>query len=551
MPRPVHQARRHPACPPLEGATTLPAHCTALARGATRGGQTPARFFPSAFELGSRYNRHETMPLEMQSQTTTLASTRFTAALAQRVLGHVRKHRIFTSGEHALVGVSGGPDSTALLVILSRLRPELGIDLTAAHFDHMLRTRPEAADDASFVKAVAAALNVPLLTGAADVRASARRNHNSLEDSARRLRYAFLGEHALSSGASSVAVGHTLDDQAETILLHLIRGAGLDGLAGMRPRSAWPFGAGPDLARPLLGIRRPDTERYCRELGVEPRADPTNLLPVATRNRLRHELMPVLRRFNPKIEEAIARLADAAAGESGYVDKLARSYFPDIASISPTTVSIARRDLLAAHPAIARRIIRLALEQARGTPADIEAVHLEALLDALHKPPGRYSLPAGFAATIDQRSLIVHRGRAPAMREIPETMLCVPGNTNAGCWTIRAEIISVPREVRQVSPNQASLDVTVTGLGLTIRRQRPGDRLRPLGLGGEKKLQDIFVDAKLPARERDGIPIVCAGGQIAWVVGHCIDERFALTPTSSRALHLVATRNHIATAADT
>jgi tRNA(Ile)-lysidine synthase len=254
--------------------------------------------------------------------------------------------------------------------------------------------------------------------------------------------------------------------------------------------------------------------------------------------------MPVLRHFNPKIEEAIARLADAAAGESGYVDKLARSYFPDIASISPTTVSIARRDLLAAHPAIARRLIRLALEQGRGTLADIEAVHLEALLDALHKPPGRYSLPAGFAATIDQRSLIIHHGRVPTMREIPETTLCVPGNTNAGCWTIRAEIISVPREVRQVSPNQAYLDVAETGLGLTARSRCPGDRLRPLGLGGQKKVQDILVDAKIPASDRDGIPLVCAGGQIAWIVGHFIDERFALTADSKQALHLVATRRN-------
>ena len=487
----------------------------------------------------------------MQTQTITLASTRFTAALERRVLGHIRKHRILTSGEHALVGVSGGPDSTALLVILSRLRPKLDIDLTAAHFDHMLRTRREAADDARFVKAVAARLDVPLLNGAADVRASARRNHHSLEDIARRLRYAFLGEQALSTGASSVAVGHTLDDQAETILLHLIRGAGLDGLAGMRPRSAWPFGAGPDLARPLLGIRRGETARYCRELGVDPRADPTNLLPVATRNRLRHELMPVLRRFNPKIEEAVARLADAVAGESGYVDELARSYFTDVASTSPTTVSITRRDLLAGHPAFARRLIRLALEQARGSATDMEAVHLETLLDALHKPPGSYSLPAGFIATTDQRSLIIHRGPAPAMREIRETTLCVPGNTNTGCWTVLAEIISVPREVRQVSPNESYLDVAETGPGLTIRRRRPGDRLRPLGLSGEKKLQDILVDSKLPARDRDGIPIVCVGDQIAWVVGHCIDERFALTPTSSQGLHLVATRNHIAAAADT
>src|SRR5436309_2670989 len=233
------------------------------------------------------------MSLQAKSQTIAPGSIRFMAALERRVLDQIRKNRIFTPGEHVLVGVSGGPDSTALLVMLSRLRPKLHMHLTVAHFDHMLRTPREAEDDASFAAAIAGALGVPLVTGAADVRASAHRNHHSVEDTARRLRYAFLGEHVLSSSASCVSVGHTMDDQAETVLLHLIRGSGLDGLAGMRARAPWPFGAGPDLARPLLGLRRRDTERYCRQPGIEPRADPTNELPIASRNRLRHEPLPV------------------------------------------------------------------------------------------------------------------------------------------------------------------------------------------------------------------------------------------------------------------
>jgi len=485
------------------------------------------------------------MPLQTKAQRIALASTRFPAALERRVLSHIGKEAIFRAGEHILVGVSGGPDSTALLVILARLRADLDVRLTAAHFDHMLRTSREADDDARFLAEITGALSVPLVTGAADVRRSARRNHHSLEDAARRLRYAFLGEQAVSSRGSCVAVGHTLDDQAETVLLHLIRGAGLDGLAGMRPRSAWPFGGGPDIARPLLGLRHRDTERYCHDLGIEPLADPTNDLPIATRNRLRHELLPLLRRFNPQVEEAIARLADAASSESGYLDSLARSYFPEIASVSCDAASLSRRELLAAHPAMARRLILLALENISGARVDIEAVHLEALLDALHKPSGRYFLAAGFAATADQRSLIIQRGLAPAAREIVRTKLILPGNTNAGNWTISAQITKVPSRPRAAPTAEAYLDLAQTDLELSVRSRRPGDRLRPLGLGGEKKLQDILADAKVPARERDGVPLLCAGDRIAWVVGHCIDEQFALGPDSREALHLVATRNDI------
>jgi len=482
------------------------------------------------------------MALQTKAQTPALASTRFTAALERRVLMHIRRHRIFGPGEHILVGVSGGPDSTALLVILSRLRAKLASNVTAAHFDHMLRTRKEANDDALFVTEIAGRLGVPLVGGAADVRANARRNHHSLEDAARRLRYAFLGERAIAIGASCVSVGHTMDDQAETVLLHVIRGAGLAGLAGMGPKAPWPFGPGPYLARPLLGLRRADTEHYCRELGVEPRRDPTNDLATATRNRLRRELIPVLRRFNPQIEEAIVRLADIAAGESAYLDELARSYSPDISSTKSGAVSISRRDLLAAHPALARRLIRLAVEEVSGAAVDIEAFHIESLLDALQKPPGSCSLPAGLLARIDDRALSIRRWHLPVAAEIRETKLSLPGTAAAGDWTVSARITAVANRPREVTPGEAYLDIGKTGSELTVRSRRPGDRLRPLGLGGEKKLQDILVDAKVPAHERDGIPLVCVRGQIAWVVGHYIDERFALTAESKQALHLAASR---------
>jgi tRNA(Ile)-lysidine synthase len=472
----------------------------------------------------------------------TSTATQFTASVDRRVLHQIRKHNILADGERIIAAVSGGPDSTALLLILSHLALKLHVDITVAHFTHQLRTETEAAGDLEFVSSLASTLNLQFVHSSADVRTYARDHHLSTEDAARRLRYSFLGEQAHTSGATSIALGHTLNDQGETVLLHLIRGAGLSGVSGMTPRAPWPFGDFPDLARPLLSLHREETQRYCRESGVTPRTDPTNDLLTATRNKVRHEVLPALGRLNLRIEEALARFAESAGSDATYLDQLAGSAFDQLADSSASSISITRTDLSDLPRPIATRVSRLAFAHVHGSHIDLEATHIEALLEALRGPPGSHSLPGGVTATIDQRSLILSKGRPPSPAPIPETPLTVPGHTSAGPWRIDAQLVPPPKTPNTENHNEAYLDADKTGTNLAVRSRRPGDRLRPLGLAGEKKLQDIFVDAKVPARDRDGIPLVCAGEQIAWVVGHCIDERFALDGSSSRALLLIARR---------
>ena len=207
------------------------------------------------------------MSLQTTPHAASLAATNFTASIERRVHAYIRKHHIFRTGEQVIVAVSGGPDSTALLIILSRLTSKLQLDITVGHFNHQLRTYEEVAGDLQFVRSLAASLGLPLVHSGGDVRAYAGEHHLSIEDAARRLRYAFISQQAAGRDASCVAIGHTLDDQAETVLLHLVRGAGLGGVRGMSPRAAWPFDLGPALARPLLFLRREETERYCREAG--------------------------------------------------------------------------------------------------------------------------------------------------------------------------------------------------------------------------------------------------------------------------------------------
>jgi tRNA(Ile)-lysidine synthase len=479
------------------------------------------------------------MSLETMPPAVSLASTRFTTALERRVLRYIRMHNVLLEGERTVVGVSGGPDSAALLVLLSRLSPKLRLDITVVHFDHQLRGEEEVAGDLDFVRSLASALSLPFVLGSGNVRDYAKEHRLSLEDAARRLRYEFLWEQAATVDAPAIAVGHTLNDQAETILLHLIRGAGLTGIAGMAARAPWPFGGGPQLSRPLLGVRRDETERYCRELGVEPRIDSTNQLMASRRNQVRNEVLPLLRRLNPRIEESLARFATAAAGDDLYLDELARHAFHRLAETAGTTVRLSRRDLSLLPHALAARVIRLAFAQLTGTSADLEAAHVDTIIDSLNGPPGTYSLAAGTVATLDSVSVTLSRGTLPGADRMSEVALSVPGRTTAGTWLIDASIEALPANSLTRNPLEAYLDADKIADNVTVRSRRPGDRLRPLGLGGEKKVQDILVDAKVPARERDGVPIVCAGDQIAWVVGHCIDERFALTAGTRGALHII------------
>jgi tRNA(Ile)-lysidine synthase len=469
-----------------------------------------------------------------------LLDTPYTRRTEVRVLEYIRRREVFRPGESVVAGLSGGPDSTALLVIFSRLQGELGLCVTAAHFDHGLRCREEAAEDFAFANQVCRELGVPLVSGRGNVAARGRRSGETIEEAARNLRYRFLGGEAKRLNASVIAVGHTMDDQAETVLLHILRGSGLDGLAAMQPRCPWPFGRGPDIARPLLELTRRDTERYCRESGIEPRRDPTNDLPVATRNRVRRELMPVLRSFNPRVAEALSRLAEAAAADAAFIADFADSAWRLLASRDGNAVVLDKKLGKLPRVVIVRILLR-AFREVSGGDAEINSAHLRRLVEAVERPRMRMSLPGGIVAVVNAEHLRIRGGEPRVAPVIAEMHLAVPGVTRAGEWTIEAKAV-VGRPKRGPVRDAATLDGGAIQGALVVRSRRPGDRLRPLGLGGEKKLQDVFVDAKLPREDRDGVPVIADERGIVWVAGHCIDERVAVTAATLRAIQLTAHR---------
>jgi tRNA(Ile)-lysidine synthase len=471
------------------------------------------------------------------------AASRFGQRLERLVLRFCQEHGLFAGQKRALLAVSGGPDSAALLLILAHLREALGLELWVAHFDHGLRRRAQREAERAFVSHLAEELGLPFLFEQGDTRTHARHHRLSMEEAARALRYAFLARQAERLDADSVATGHTASDQAETVLMHIVRGSGLAGIAGMRPRSPWPFPGYPGLAlvRPLLAMGRRHSERYCQEESLSPCLDITNLLLEPLRNRVRHELLPLLRRYNPRVEQALLRLASAAAADAAYLDETANLFWQALAQRSQRSVEFPRLELTALSPALQSRLLLAAVRHLLGDTPQVEAIHLQTMQAALApRPVGvrRLSLPAGLAFVMQGQSVRLTVGEEGSAQAIPETPLALPGRTDVAGWRVEAAVLPTESATPAADAYEAFLDLDALGSALTVRSRRPGDRLRPVGLGGEKKLQDLLVDAKVPRDQRDAVPLVCASWGIAWVVGHRLDERAKVDQNTRRVVRL-------------
>jgi tRNA(Ile)-lysidine synthase len=414
-----------------------------------------------------------------------------------------------------VVAVSGGADSTALLLILARVAKVMRLSLHVAHFDHGLRGGEASQRDEAFVQDLAELLCLPLSVGRGDVRAVAKRERLSLEDAARRERYAFLERVAQETGASAVATGHTASDQAETVLLHLVRGAGLAGLAGMAPKAAWPFPGHESLSllRPLLRLSRNETLAYCDAACIRPLEDESNASPAFRRNRVRHEVLPLLRELNPRIDDALVRVADAAAQDEAYIDSVAAEA---LAQPEGGRVDL-KRSLLADWPAALRRhALRLALERLAGDVQEFSERHFAALerlaLDG--KTGDRLDLPRGVSATLTRSALRLRLGEE-APRSLPDApvSLAAPGEARFGPLIVAA---SAKRPHEGV---WAEVDAEAVTGGFRVRRRHAGDRFQPLGMQAAKRLQDFLVDAHVPRTQRDTLPLFESSDGIVWVGG--------------------------------
>ncbi|MFW6125969.1 MAG: tRNA lysidine(34) synthetase TilS [Chloroflexota bacterium] len=426
-----------------------------------------------------------------------------------------------------------------MLHLLAQHTGALDASLHVAHLDHMLRGIDSAAD-ARYVEGLAGRLGIPALIEARDVRAYQQKHRLSLEEAARHVRYQFYCDVARTVGARRVLLGHTRDDQVETVLMHLVRGTGLAGLRGMQACTVWH---GPCssviLVRPLLEATREDTEQYCDAHGLQPRVDFSNYSPAFLRNRLRHRVIPMLRSCNPNIDGALLRTARAAADDLSFIEEQVSSIWDGAVEVQADGVALRKDVVLSLAPSLQRHLLRQVVGELLGDVTNIHSVHIEKMMSALSKPAGkRLLLPRGLVLYVGYDTCLVTTSRV-ATCPFPflqgEYALNIPGETNVADWRVTATITGSDGVEGGFA---ASLDLDATGADLVVRGRRAGDRFQPLGLSQPKKLQDFMVDAKIPRPWRDHIPLVCSPRGIAWVAGWRVAEWAKVSKGTRRVLRL-------------
>jgi tRNA(Ile)-lysidine synthase len=453
----------------------------------------------------------------------------FGVAMEGEVQSFIRKHKLLAAGEGVLIAVSGGPDSVALLHVLDGIREQLNLRLEIAHLQHGIRGA-QAAEDARFVGCLAEKLKLPFHEKELNLpRLQSEAGRGNLEELAREERYKFFAGVAAGRGLGKIATAHTQDDQAETVLMWLLRGSGMTGLGGMAPvRRLPPAEPGPAeelvVIRPFLETSKSEILQYLAERQIPYRRDATNSDPSLLRNWIRQELLPVMKgKAGGHLPARLARQAELLRDENDYMDGLARG---DLQAIRAGD-GLKRREFLRRHPAMQRRILRLWVAETRGNLHAVDYRHIESMLELILSgpPQGRFSIPGGWELVAEYDIVRLGRRCRDEKRGAPcrysyELRIGVPLNVAEAGMAIMSEYGEPPLDAFPETLTEAVFDAAALPDPLTVRNFRHGDRLRPLGLAGHKKLKDLFIENKVPRSLRARLPLLVGGGDILWVPGY-------------------------------
>lgn len=461
--------------------------------------------------------------------------------ILEKVLQTIDCHNLIEKGDSVVAAVSGGPDSVCLLHVLYSLSERLNIKIYAVHINHMLRGSESDADEA-YVLDLCSRLKVPLHSRSYDIRRISGETGMSLEEAGREVRYKEFNDFADETGSMKIAVAHNRNDQAETVLMHILRGSGLTGLAGMdykRDR----------IIRPLLDIDRSEIEEYCRKNNLKPRIDSSNLKSDFTRNRIRLELFPFInKKFGIDLTENLFRLSSLAGSDNSYIEKCAAEAIEDcIEERKAGYIGLNLAGLRSLHPALLGRVIRNAVCQVKGNLKGINSIHIAdaAGLAAKGRTGKAVQLPGGVRAGITYDLFRIYMETEGIERLLFNNEVRIPGCTEVdelgSC--LYASVENAPAAIDNYNGmgyNSLKQLFDYDGLkkGINIRNRCDGDIFKPYRSNGTKKLKEYFIDNKIPREIRDRIPLIACNNEIVWIIGYKTSDKFKVTENTKSVLEL-------------
>ena len=461
--------------------------------------------------------------------------------IVDRVRDTISRYRMISERDTVLAAVSGGPDSVCMLHVLVGLRDKLRFELRVAHLDHRFRG-DESRADAEFVRELADGFGLPCRCEEENVPAFLLSHAMSKQDAARMIRYRFLIRVAKQEYCQRIATGHNADDQAETVLMRVIRGAGPDGLAGIPPKRDGI------IIRPILSLWRSEIDQYLAEHDLPSRTDATNLESSCLRNRIRNELLPELERYNPSISRSLVNLSSIMTDVSAHFDRLTDLALPELIKTARLgQFALDSTELSGYDEALQRSVFRRVFGSLRPDCAPLSSRHVERMLDLVRRGEVGVGvdLPDGAQARFEHGQLAVSVGSGPA--DLPSLELRVPGEAvfaEAGLTVTaellpRREVVSPPEAV---AGDEAVFDWDDLEPPLIVRGRRQGDRFRPFGMDGTKGLKQFFIDSKVAASFRSAVPLICDDKGIMWVVGMRRSDAAPVHDSTRTVLRLRAMR---------
>ncbi|MCL2140843.1 MAG: tRNA lysidine(34) synthetase TilS [Dehalococcoidia bacterium] len=449
-----------------------------------------------------------------------------------------RDHNLL--GQRLIVAVSGGSDSVCLLHALNSLKDSLRLELCVAHLNHELRGIDSDAD-AKYVEELAENLGLAAEIGQVDVNAFRSERKVTLEEAAREARYVYLSRVASQHETDIIVTGHNKNDQLETILLHILRGSGLRGLAGFNSLTPLIFGGiRVKITRPMLNITKEEILDYCLKHQLFYHTDQSNLDSTPLRNKIRLKLLPCLKTYEPRVDNVVSYLSNVARRELAIMDDQVKKLANQSLTVERNVITIDKKVLTTLQPKLRRHLLRSCFEKLPNGLKDVESVNIEDVVALCGKPAGkRLDLPGGvvFITGYDCCRM------GPADEMVPTISLSsssypliIPGNSFLPGWTVKATVVNT--FAGNDNPLVAYMDLEKVGAKLEVRGWQQGDIFQPFGASGKKKLAKYMIDAKIARQKRKNIPLVVSPAGVVWLVGYRLDERVRVSAFSKSILRM-------------